>query len=385
MSTRYDAIVVGGGLHGLSAALHLARRGATVLVLEAERIAAHASGFSAGGVRTLGRHPAEVPLALEALDIWHGIAALVGDDCGFRAAGQVKVAETVEDLAGLEARAAVMRRAGWTHEEVVDAAGLRALLPMVRRDAVGGMVCRRDGFASPLRTARAFARAARAAGVHVQEGVRVTGAERRGGTWQVRTADGALHAGTALVNAAGAWGGRLARHLGEDVPLGFNAFLMMLTDRQPPVAGPVVGAAGRPISFKQTEAGHVMIGGGHKGVGSLDTGRLSIDVERLGYSARTALDLFPVLAGARIVHAWGGIEGVTPDDIPVIGPSTVQKGLVHAFGFCGHGFELAPLVGDIVAQLVLQGSTNRPISALAPGRFGAAVAAGGRALSQPAG
>jgi len=385
VSARYDAIVVGGGLHGLSAALHLARRGAAVLVLEAQRVAAHASGFSAGGVRTLGRHPAEVPLALEALEIWHGIAALVGDDCGFRAAGQVKVAETAEELAGLEARVAAMRRTGWTHEEVVDAAGLRALLPRVRGDAAGGMVCRRDGFASPLRTARAFARAARAAGVQVLEGARVTGAERRGGAWQVRTADGAVHAGTALVNTAGAWGGRLARHLGEDVPLGFNAFLMMLTDRQPSVAGPVVGAVGRPISFKQTEAGHVMIGGGHKGVGSLDTGRLSIDVERLGYSARTALELFPVLTGARVVHAWGGIEGVTPDDIPVIGRSAVQEGVVHAFGFCGHGFELAPLVGDIVAQLVLQGRTNRPISAFAPDRFGAAAQSGADALPQPAG
>lgn len=386
MSAAYDAIVVGGGLHGMSAALHLARRGASVLVLEARHVAAHASGFSAGGVRTLGRHPAEVPLALEALQMWHGIADLVGDDCGFRAVGQVKVAETAGELAALHARAAATRAAGWTHEEVVDAAGLRRLLPAVRPDAVGGMVCRRDGFAAPLRTAQAFARAARAAGAIVVEGARVMGAERRAGAWHVSVAGGAVHTGATVVNAAGAWGGRLARCLGEDIPLGFNAFLMMLTDRQPPIVTPVVGAAGRPISFKQTEDGHVMIGGGHKGVASLDTGALSIDVERLGYSARTALELFPVLAAARIVHAWGGIEGVTADDIPVIGRSTVSDGVVHAFGFCGHGFELAPLVGDIVAQLAMQGRTNRPIAAFAPDRFGRrGPEASGAALHQPAG
>lgn len=386
MTARYDAIVVGGGLHGLSAALHLARRGASVLVLEARQVAAHASGFSAGGVRTLGRHPAEVPLALEALDMWHGIAGLVGEDCGFRAVGQVKVAETAEELAGLQARASAMRAQGWAHEEVVDAAGLRRLLPAVRPDAAGGLACRRDGFASPLRAARAFARAARAAGAVVAEGARVVGAERRDGAWQVSVAGGGVYAGATLVNAAGAWGGRLARHLGEAVPLGFNAFLMMLTDRQPPFVTPVVGATGRAISFKQTETGHVMIGGGHRGVGSLDTGALSIDVERLGYSARTALELFPVLGDARIAHAWGGIEGVTPDDLPVIGRSGVVDGVVHAFGFCGHGFELAPLVGDIVAQLALQGRTNRPIAAFAPDRFGADPAQPGRgALHQPAG
>ncbi len=383
----YDAIVVGGGLHGLSAALHLVRRGASVLVLEARRVGAHASGFSAGGVRTLGRHAAEVPLALESLEMWHRMAALTGDDGGFRAVGQVKVAETEAELDGLLARAATMQAAGWRHEEIVDADELRRLLPAVRPDAVGGMVCRRDGFASPLRTTLAFARGARAEGVAIIEGARVSGAERREGAWCVSAGD-AEYRGRTLVNAAGAWGGRLARHLGEEVALGFSAFLMMLTDRQPPFVFPVVGAAGRPISFKQTDDGHVMIGGGHKGVASLETGALSIDVERLGYSARTALELFPVLAGAHIVHAWGGIEGVTPDELPIIGPSAVQDGVVHAFGFCGHGFELAPVVGDIVAQLVLQGATNRPITAFAPGRFkgrsGLEVAAGS-ALAQPAG
>jgi len=149
--TSYDTIVVGGGLHGLSTALHLARRGQRVLVLEAGRVGAHASGYSAGGVRTLGRHPAEVPLALEALAQWHGIAAMLGDDCGFRAVGQVKVAETADELAGLEHRAATMRARGWTHEAMVDAAGLRRILPAVTPHAVAAWSARQT--ASPHRSA----------------------------------------------------------------------------------------------------------------------------------------------------------------------------------------------------------------------------------------
>jgi sarcosine oxidase subunit beta len=108
-----------------------------------------------------------------------------------------------------------------------------------------------------------------------------------------------------------------------------------------PLLTPVVGAAGRPLSFKQSDSGHVMIGGGHKGQADLDTGAIRLDVPRLAYSARTALDLFPALRGARIVHAWAGIEAVTPDELPVIGRSAVADGLVHAFGFSGHGFALA--------------------------------------------
>jgi len=98
MSMMSDVIVVGGGLHGMSAALYIARRGKRVLVLEKDRIAAHASSYSAGGVRTLGRHPAEIPLAVESIAMWHRIADLVGDDCGFQEVGQVKVAENDAEL-----------------------------------------------------------------------------------------------------------------------------------------------------------------------------------------------------------------------------------------------------------------------------------------------
>ncbi|MBR0681301.1 FAD-binding oxidoreductase [Roseomonas eburnea] len=386
MSTP-EVLVIGGGLHGLSAALHLARRGRCVRVLEAKRVAAHASGYSAGGVRTLGRHLAEVPLALEALTLWHRITDLVGEDCGFRAPGQVKVAENAAELALLEARAATLRAQGYAHEDVIGADEVRRLLPAVAPHVVGGMVTRRDGFAAPLRTTLAFARAARSAGAEIVEDAKVVGVDYRDGRWALRTADGATHAAPVLVNAAGAWGGRIARTVGDDIPFGFNAFMMMLTSRLPAFLGPVVGAAGRPLSFKQAESGQAMIGGGHKGVGSLDTGAVSLDVPRLAYSARTAMELFPILAGAKIVHAWAGIEGVTPDEIPVIGRSTRAAGVVHAFGFCGHGFALAPLIGGIVADLVIQGATARPIAPFAPDRFGGAqpFLPAGAALPQPAG
>lgn len=380
-----DVLVIGGGLHGLSAALHLARRGRRVRVLEKEVAGAHASGFSAGGVRTLGRHLAEVPLALAALDLWHGIAALVGEDCGFQATGQIKVAEDAAELAVLERRVAAMRAQGHAHEELIGPEALRRWLPALAPHCVGGILCRRDGFAEPYRTTLAFRRAALALGAEVAEGARVTALERHGGLWHLRCADDARHAAPVLVNAAGAWAGRVARAAGEDIPLGFNAFMMMLTAPMAPFVAPVVGATGRPISFKQSASGQVMIGGGHKGVADLSTGRVTLDVERLAFSARTALELFPILAETRMVHAWAGIEGVLPDDIPVIGRSAVAEGLVHAFGFCGHGFAIAPLIGGIVADLVVSGGTSHPIAAFAPDRFGRAAAEAGAALPQPAG
>ncbi|HEY3846914.1 MAG TPA: FAD-dependent oxidoreductase [Acetobacteraceae bacterium] len=389
MSTSFDVVVVGGGLHGLSAALHIARRGRRVVVLEKDRVAAHASSYSAGGVRTLGRHQAEVPLAVESLALWHRIADLVGDDCGFQETGQVKVAETDAEMEILRARAASMLEAGWDHEELVDAAELRRLLPAVAPHAVGGLVARRDGFARPYRTALAFRRAAEAAGAVVREGADVVDIERNDGQWRLRCGDGTTYAAPIVVNTTGAWGARLARAVGEDIPLGFSALMMIYTSDLPPFVTPVVGLTGRPMSFKQAPSGHVMIGGGHKGIGDLTSGRVQLDVDRLAFSARTALDLFPILAEARIVHAWAGLEGMLPDEIPVIGLSRQAPGLVHAFGFCGHGFELGPVMGGIVAQLALDGGTNQPIAAFAPDRFTREVADGtkraGGALLQPAG
>src|SRR5580692_5716174 len=98
MTATADALVIGGGLHGLSAALQLARRGASVVLLERARIGRHASGASAAGVRTLGRARAELPVSLVAMEMWHDIEGLVGDHCGFQPHGQLLVAETEPEL-----------------------------------------------------------------------------------------------------------------------------------------------------------------------------------------------------------------------------------------------------------------------------------------------
>ena len=374
MNREADVVIAGGGLHGCSAALQLALRGKRVVVLERRYIARHSSGINAGGVRTMGRHVSEIALSLQGMEMWHRITELVGDDCGFVACGQVKVAESAEDLAKLEARAAKVRALGYTHEEVIDRDELRRLLPALAPHCVGGMVVRRDGAADPYRTTAAFGREARAKGVEIIEDTGVTGVSHERGAWSVTTTSGSFRA-PVLVNAAGAWAARLASLAGDAFPLKTRASMMLVTERVPVFVKPVVSAVTRKLSFKQTAAGSILIGGGQQGRVDLERELSWIDVPNLARAAGAAAALFPQVRGARIVRSWCGIEAETPDGIPVIGFSDKAPGLIHVFGFSGHGFQLGPICGVAVADLAMHGSTSLPIADFAPRRFATEKAA----------
>ena len=365
---RADVIVIGGGLHGLSAALHLARAGKRVVILERAWVGRHASGATAAGVRTLGRDFAEVPISLEAMDMWHRIEKIVGDHCGFHMHGQIKAAETDKHMVELNERAAKMRQLGYVHEELVDRAELRRLVPALSSHCVGALVARRDGAADPHRTLMAFRRCCETEGVVIHEGLGVTAVERRGADWQVVTDKGKFTA-PAIVNVAGAWSARIAAMVGDDIRLGMKASMMIVTERLAPLLDPVVAVVGRSLSFKQSGQGTLVIGGGLQGGADLDTETSTVNFSELARGARAATDLFPSVRDVRIVRAWTGMEAKTDDLIPVIGLSPNASGVVHAFGFSGHGFQLVPVVGAIICDLLVKGRTERSIAAFAAERL----------------
>ena len=156
-----------------------------VTVLEKDYVGRHASGVNAGGVRRLGRDIAEVPLSVASLGLRYRIQDLVDDDCGFEHHGQVKVAENAAELETLRRRAAELRALGYDHEEIIDQAELRALVPAIAEHCIGGIVSRADGAANPYRTTMAFRRKAESLGVRFVEGERVTRLARAGRRWRV--------------------------------------------------------------------------------------------------------------------------------------------------------------------------------------------------------
>jgi sarcosine oxidase subunit beta len=367
MSYTSDVLIIGGGLHGCSAALHLVMRGQSVTVLERDASGRHASGLSAGGVRRLGRHLAEVPLSIRATEYWQDIQALVDDDCGYRQSRYLQLAENDADLETGHARAAEMRANGFVHEAMIDEAALRAFVPGVASHCVGALHVDGDGAADPLRTTLAFKRRAEALGAVFFDGAAVTAISRIGDGWRVESSAGAFEGG-ALVNAAGAWGGKVAAMLGEAPPVEARAPMMQLTEPVAPFADAVFGALGDALSLKQMENGAVMIGGGRLGRALPDQGVVELVEEGLARSLATARRLFPILEAAKVERRWAGIEGYMPDDIPVLSIGA-EKSIVHSFGYSAHGFQLGPAAGEVVADLVMHGETKYPIEAFRIDRF----------------
>jgi len=283
-SRAADVIIIGGGLHGCSTALHLGLAGLKTIIIEKDRVGRHASSANAGGVRRLGRALPEIPLANAALEQWRHIADLVGDDCGFSSTNQIKVAETETELQALKARCDQLLSIGFEHEEMIDQKQLRELLPAVSPHCTGGMIVRGDGHANPFLTVKAFSYKARLLGAQIIENTPVNGLQQHGGNWQVTTPKGVYEA-PVIVNCAGAWGGQVATMLGDFAPIKALALMLLITERVQPFIQSVAGAQGRSLSFKQFENGTVLIGGGFEGRAETKTNVTHLNVKGLAANA----------------------------------------------------------------------------------------------------
>jgi sarcosine oxidase subunit beta len=361
-------MIIGGGLMGFSTAVHLAMRHTRCIVLDKDSPGRHASGVNAGGLRQLNRHPAEIPLSVAAAGMWRHIRELVDSDCDTRFPGQLRVAENATELKSLEERAALLRSMGYRHEELIGTDELYRLVPALAPHCTGALICRQDGYGRPFHALDAFRRKARSLGVHYQANTRVDGVLRVADEWLASTVRGEFRA-PVLVNCAGAWANHMATLLGEPVPLKPGAPMMMVSERLPHFIDPVIGAAGRKLSFKQMQNGTLLIGGAHLAELDLTRGRTEMNWHKLALSARSVMTLFPQLKDVRIVRSWAGLEAFMPDNIPVIGASVTAPGAYHAFGFSAHGFQLSPVVGRILSQLILDGSSELPIEPFRIDRF----------------
>jgi sarcosine oxidase subunit beta len=366
MTREADVLVIGGGGAGCSAALHLALRGVRVILLERGLVGSQATGVNYGGVRQQGRHPAGLPLAIKSRAIWSRITELTGRDVEFDPSGHLKLARSEAEEAELLRWNTLAAEYG-LRPRMIGRNAIRAEHPYFSEAVVAGSLMEEDGSANPRLLAPALAHAAREAGAEVRENHAVT-ALRHDGTNYLVTANDAVFAAPWLLNCAGFWGGEIARRFGEPVPIEKLHPNMLVTEPLPFFLPHSLGVVGGDLYLRQIRRGNVVFGGG-RGEGEAETLVTRPVPEAAEGAMRRAIEVIPGLAGAMIIRSWTGTDGQLPDHFPVLGPSRTMPGLLHAFGFCGEGFQTGPGVGLVLSELVMDGRTDVPLEAFDIGRF----------------
>jgi sarcosine oxidase, subunit beta len=382
-----DAVIIGGGVTGVSTAFHLAGLGVKrVLVLERKFLGAGGTGRSVGIIRQLYPTRETSEMVLRSLRVFERFGEAVGGEAGFVRSGAL-IGVSPAMRATLERTLTLQRDIG-IRAEIVEPGDLGRIEPRIDTAGLGAILWEPDsGYGDPSAVTAGFATAARQRGVTIEQGTEVVRIHaERGRVLGVDTAAGDSIDAPVVVNAAGLWAPQVARLTGLELPIVIGRHPVFLVAREAAFgrAHPVyLDLAGG--SYVRPETGGLTM------TGSLtdDETQHPMDPELLGSEAgfdeaevvlaRTARAL-PALADARFARGYAGAFDITPDWMPILDESPV-RGLFIATGMSGHGFKLAPAVGEMMAALIT--GARPPVSA-APfrlGRFDAAAPAGATFVS----
>ena len=414
LPARADVVVIGGGIIGVSAALHLAKKGVSVALCEKGRIAGEQSSRNWGWCRTMGRDPAEIPLSIESLRMWAGMNQDVGAETGFRSSGIIYLCESQRDLDEREAWL-TRARAYQVNSRLLGPAEVDQILPGSARRWRGALITPSDGRAEPQLAVPAMAESARRLGATIVTSCAVRGLETAAGsTSAVITEKGRISC-SSVVLAGGAWSRLFCGACGLDFP---QLKILGSVMRTTPLDGaPDYAVGASDFAFRKRLDGGYTVAQRGANVSPIvpDSFRLFFDflpsltkqwrelrlrigrrfieewniprtwpldgpspfeavrvldpepVESILAEAQSNLTRnFPVFKTMTIAERWAGLIDVTPDAVPVISPIRTLPGFLLASGFSGHGFGIGPASGRLVADLV---AGDPPIVDPAPFRF----------------
>lgn len=378
---------------GCSTAFALAERGARVALLEAgSQPGTGATSRSSACIRTHYSVTPNAVMANHAIDFFQSFGHRLGDptaDAGFEQCGLLLVAD--DSLAGTMTSNIDQMRGLGIETETITRTAAQKLHPLVQTDDATAFGWEpNSGFADPHLTTSSFARAAKRLGATTVYNCKVTGLEVAGGALTgVTTAQHGRFTAPITISCLNIWSQpTLGAWLGEELPVVAERHCLIslraagAPQRRPCGAIlPMVKDLIQPAQpyFRPSSAGaELLVGDNHPDHRRLeadpDHWDETVDTDQVVFCAEIAQARFPCYAEAAITSSWSGLYDVSPDFNPVLGRWPSLPGLSVAFGFSGHGFKLAPIVGQMLADdaLGLPELDNRcGIAQYSPGRFAA--------------
>ncbi|MHB1986452.1 MAG: NAD(P)/FAD-dependent oxidoreductase [Acidimicrobiales bacterium] len=377
----YDVAIIGGGITGCSAAYHLARSGARVVLLERFEVGTEASGRNAGSLHgqiphepycSLGEHWARsflpaLQFLLESLERWRQLSSVLGSDLEVVTNGGLLLVENSEQLRLVERKVELERSAGLA-SQVLSRADVVSLAPYVSDRILGAGYSPVEGKANPMLAAPAFAAAAAQAGAEIRPRTRVVHLEATEACLRIITVPGGEVRADRMVLASGNELAAHARHFGAELPISTEPVQVSATEPVEPVIGHLIYFAGARLTLKQARAGSLLIGGGWPARLDPVTGYPLVNVSSLRDNLAVAIRVSPRLADVLLLRSWAGIGNGTPDHRPILGPLGPEpRVLVGLFPYMG--LTAGPLMGEVLAELALGRQPSSDISSFSSDRF----------------
>ena len=358
---RYDALIVGGGGHGLATAYYLAREHGMrrIAVLEKGWIGGGNTGRNTTIVRSNYLWSEAAQLYEKSLKLWEGLSRELNYNVMFSPRGVYNLGHSLQDMRDIERRVGANRLNG-IDAKVVTPAEIKAAIPVInispqaRYPILGASLQPRAGVARHDAVAWGYARAADALGVDIIQQCEVTGIRREGGrVVGVETNRGAIESPRVGIVVAG-HATVLADMAGLRLPLESHPLQAYVSEPLKPVLNTVVMSNAVHGYISQSDKGELVIGAGidaYIGYGQRGS------FHTIEHAMQAIIELFPVFSRARMLRLWGGIVDVSPDACPIISKTPMQ-GLYLNCGWGTGGFKATPGSGWVFAHTIAQDSPH---------------------------
>ena len=364
--TAYDAIIIGGGGHGLGATYYLAKKyGITrVAVLEKGWIGGGNTGRNTTIIRSNYLYDESAHLYDHAVKLWDGLSQELNYNTMYSKRGVMMLAHNVHDVQSFKRHIHANRLNGvdneWlTPEEAKAYCPPLNISPDARHPVLGAALQRRGGTARHDTVAWGYARAAAALGVDIIQNCAVTAINRGpdGAVTGVETTRGPIACKRIGVSAAGNTS-VLMQMAGLDFPLESYPLQALVSEPVKPIFPCVVMSNTVHAYMSQSDKGELVIGAGtDQYVSYSQRGALHI----VEHTLAAICEIFPIFRRMRMLRTWGGIVDVTPDRSPILGKTPVQ-GLYVNCGWGTGGFKATPGAGDLLAYTMAKDEPH-PINA----------------------